>query len=187
MAKKERDSGMNQVAFYQQLAGHYFGSKANASEPKFVSDQGEIYSIGHNTHPELSDDIFKDSKIIGEMVHPDLMPGAPSVGADVTYYACYDEAHICLYASLKLDPSAIGKSEPHFGLLLWTSRKDTEPWGVDFTHQLFHLITNHLKENILAFEDPKNCKIEFQRDFLQVAALRVLGWRALEIDSDEAA
>jgi hypothetical protein len=89
---------------------------------------------------------------------------------------------------LKMDKWAIGKSEPHFGLLLWTTRKDTEPWGVDFTHQVFNLISTHLKENVLAFEDSlESCSIDFDGEFLEVTVQEVFALKELEASNDDAA
>ena len=188
MTDKERASGMNRITFYQQLAGRFFGGTYEATEPKYVNGLGEIYSIAHNDHPDLGEDIYEDMKIIGKMTHPEIMPGMPPAGAKVKYFAAYDDEYICLFASLKMDKWAFGKTEPHFGLLLWTTRKDCEPWGVDFSHQVFNLISTHLHENILAYEDSfESCSIEFDGEFLEVSVKEVFAMKALEGKDEEAA
>jgi hypothetical protein len=188
MTDKERNSGINRLTFYQQLAIRFYGRKYEAIEPKYVNGLGEIYSIAHNDHPDFGEDIYQDMKIIGKMTHPDLLPGMPPAGAKVKYFAGYDDDLICLFASLKMDKWAFGKTEPHFGLLLWTTRKDCEPWGVDFSHQVSNLISTHLQENILAYEDSfESCSIEFDGEFLEVSVKEVFAMKALESKDEEAA
>ena len=188
MTDKERASGMNRLTFYQELAGRFMGGKYEATEPKYVTGLGEIYSIAHNDHPDFGEDIYEDMKIIGKMTHPDLMPGMPPAGAKVKYFAGYDNENIALFASLKMDKWAIGKSDPHFGVLLWTTRKETEPWGQEFTYQVYNLICTHLKEMVLAYVDSKDdCGIEFDGEFLEASANQVFALKELEASTGDAA
>ena len=108
-------SSMNYLALNQTILGKTMVvgegfSKGLESEPKTTRNGVPIYINGVNIMPELSQSIVLWP--LGKLYHPYLLTGMPGIGGEVEYLILVTENEFSLLATLKLDESQNGPSEP---------------------------------------------------------------------------